>query len=614
MCQMEVIPGRPDINAPYMIGEIQSAIKRGIDIIVFPELAVSGYLIADKFEDTYFIEDILNFNRKIIESTSGNIVAIFGSIVSSPGKGEDGRQRIHNAAIVAQGGKQLGYVVKTLQPHYRYYDDDKHLFSARKIAEEMAELYRESDGKEGIENCSVHDLLKVFTPETSVGTIPIGIGICEDFWKDDYSLNPAGVLVEKGAQLLIAISASPWGWQKNRKRHQVIKNLIRGCKVPIVYVNNTGCQNNGDNIINFDGVSTVYNNRGEIVHEVKAYFQGSQDIVLGPGLKPLPAKLQNDTEELYRGIRSATKHMFDMFPEEKRNVVIGLSGGIDSATITALMVDILGPRKVHLINMPYEYSDPDVQNLAKKIAESLGANFKICPIKDIVDAICRQTGVEKGTAAHQNIQARCRMEILAAESQKVGGVFTCNGNKVEIAFGYGTIDGDMRGWLAPFGDLVKREVRQLARYLNNNIFKKEVIPQDCIDQIPSAELEKSQKDPFDYGYPSRRGYHDEWVRAVTEFRWNPEKFLELYMQNKLESELKLEAGTLAKIFKTSKDFIDDLERCWRLFNQSFFKRVQAPPIIVVSRRAFGRDLEESILSVHYTQRYLELKKNLSLVD
>ncbi|OGN08949.1 MAG: NAD(+) synthase [Candidatus Yanofskybacteria bacterium RIFCSPHIGHO2_02_FULL_41_11] len=619
LCQMRVIPGRPDINAEYIIREIKSAYERGSDIIIFPELCTSGYLIGDKFEDACFIDDIQGFNREIVESVPENLVVIFGSVVVSFGKGEDGRQRMHNAAIVAQGGRpfnslrgrQLGYTVKTLQPHYRYFDDDKHLFSARKIAEETAEIYRKTGGREGVENCSVHDLLKVYDLKTSIGLIKVGVGICEDLWKDDYALNPAAVLAEKGAQLLIAISASPWGWQKNRKRHQVIKNLTKEIQVPVVYVNNTGCQNNGDNIINFDGASTIYSDRGEIIYEVESYSPSTQNIVWGVGLKPVAEEApQDDTKELYLGIRTAVKDMLDAMPEEKRRVVIGLSGGVDSATMAALVADILGPERVYLINMPYEYSDPNVRNVAQKIASNLGINLKVSPIKGIVDAICEQTHVEKGTLAHQNVQARARMEILAAETQKLGGVFTCNANKTEIAFGYGTLDGDMRGWLVPFGDLVKREVRQLARYLNKEIYKREVIPQECIEQIPSAELEKDQKDPFDYGYPDKRGYHDEWVRAVTEFRWNPEKFLEMYLNGKLESELILEPGTLNRLFPTPKAFVEDLERCWQMFNRAFFKRVQSPPIIIVSRRAFGRDLEESMLSSHYTQHYLKIKEEL----
>ena len=610
LCQMNVVPGRPDINSAYIIKEIKAASDRGKDIVVFPELCVSGYLIADKFEDACFIEDVRYFNRKIIETTPDNLTVIFGSVVVSPGKGEDGRHRMHNAAIVAQGGKQLGYTVKTLQPHYRYFDDPKHFFSGRQIAEELAELYRKTEGKEGIENCSVHDLLKVYEIKTSRGAIPIGVVICEDIWKDDYALNPAGVLAEKGAELLIAISASPWGWQKNRKRHQIIKKLAGEIKMPIVYVNNTGCQNNGDNIINFDGASTVYNDNGDIVQEVEPYFSGTRDMIFGDGLRPLPDKPPEDTKELYLGIRTAVESMINAMPPQNRQVVIGLSGGVDSATVAALMVDILGPNRVHLINMPYEYSDPTIRSLAKKVAYNLGVPLEVCPIKEIADAISKQTGVKKGEFAHQNIQARCRMEILAAEAQKLGGVFTCNANKTEIAFGYGTLDGDMRGWLIPFGDLVKREVRQLAQYLNVEIFKREVIPQECIDQIPSAELENNQKDPFDYGYPAKRGYHDEWVRAVTEFRWNPEKFLDMYLKGKLEAELMLEPGTLDRLFPAPKDFVNDIEKCWRMFHHSFFKRVQAPPIIVASRRAFGRDLEESMLSPHYTQHYLELKKNI----
>src|SRR3989344_457320 len=348
ICQMKVVPGRPDINAAYIVKEIESASNRRIDIIVFPELCTSGYVIADKFEDAYFIKDVEFFNKKIVESVPSNITAIFGTIVTTPGKGEDGRHRMHNAAIIAQDSKQLGFVVKTLQPHYRYFDDDKHLFSARKIAEELAELNRQTNGKEGAANCSVHDLAKVYYLKTYAGTIPIGVGVCEDLWKDDYALNPAAILVEKGAKLLIAISASPWGWQKNRKRHQVVKKLAQENNVPIIYVNNTGCQNNGDNIINFDGASTVYNTDGDIVHEVESYFSGTKDIVFSDELKPISEKPQNDTRELYLGIRTAVKSMLNAIPEQKRHVVIGLSGGVVSAAIAGLLDVNFGPERVHL--------------------------------------------------------------------------------------------------------------------------------------------------------------------------------------------------------------------------------------------------------------------------
>ena len=285
LCQMAVVPGRPDINTAYIIKEIEAASRRGDDVLVFPELCVSGYVIADKFEDLWFVKDIQEFNKDIAGSVPDNLVVVFGTVVFDGQKGEDGRHRMHNAAVIAQGGKLLGYVVKTLQPHYRYFDDPKHFFSGRQVAEELAELYRKTNGKAGIENCSVHDLLKVFEIKTSIGVIPLGVSICEDIWKDDYVINPAGILADKGAKLIIAISASPWGWQKNRKRHQVIKDLIGGIKIPIIYVNNTGCQNNGDNIINFDGASTIYNDEGDIIYEVESYFSGTQTVIFGDDLQ-----------------------------------------------------------------------------------------------------------------------------------------------------------------------------------------------------------------------------------------------------------------------------------------------------------------------------------------
>ncbi len=592
LCQMKVTPGRPDLNANYLIEEIYAAHERQVDIIVFPEMCTTGYIVGDVFEDDFFIDDVLRWNKKIVEATRVGITAIFGSVTVSLGqKGEDGRQRKHNTAIVAQNGQILIQRPKTLQPDYRFFNDDKHFYSLRKIAA----------------GANLNDLLQPVLIQTGIGPIPIGVTVCEDMWHEDYGLNPIAVLVKNGAQLIINISASPWTWQKNRKRHQVIKDLLTECQVPFVYVNNTGSQNTGKNIIVFDGSSAIYNEKGEIILQIPAFDEKPFDFIFDVGYRALQPDFQNDTEELYNAMVCAAKSIVP--PDAK--VLVGLSGGIDSAVVCAHLVDVLGKERVIAVNMPMpSLNSQTTQDLARTVAENLGIEYQVIPIGEVVETICRATVVTKDTLAYENIQARVRKEILAAEAQKINGVFVCCSNKTEIAFGYGTLYGDIAGLYAPLGDLVKREVRQIADYLNRVRFKKEIIPQTCITQVPTAELALNQKDPFDYGGLERRGYHDEMIRAFTEFRKNPEWFLELYLKGRLEQELKLEAGTLNRLFPTVQEFVRDLRYWWTKFQQSFFKRVQCPPIPIFSRRAFGRDLEESLMVPHFTQRYRYLEEYL----
>src|SRR6185436_1063169 len=196
------------------------------------------------------------------------------------------------------------------------------------------------------------------------------------------------------------------------------------------------------------------------------------------------------------------------------------------------------------------------------------------------------------------IQARMRMEVLAALAQKpgeinglakTGGVFTANGNKVEWAFGYGTMYADIAGAIALLMDLVKREIYQLGDFLNRRVYRSDVIPRRIFERKPTAELARGQVDPFFYGSLEQRGYHDEWVRAVTEFRWDPDRFLEEYLAGRLEQSFLLEPGTLKALFPTGQEFVTRLEKDWSDFTTAYRKRMQAPPGPVFSRRGFGGD-------------------------
>jgi NAD+ synthase (glutamine-hydrolysing) len=429
-------------------------------------------------------------------------------------------------------------------------------------------------------------------------------------WHEDYPFNPTKSLVENGAEIVFNLSASPWTWQKNRKRHRVVKKLISKCQVPFVYVNNTGIQNIGKNIVVFDGGSAVYNRNGDIVLETVPYSSGWTDFSLSETMPVLTARNQSDTEELYLALKCAIMGFVETLPPSMRKIVIGLSGGIDSALVAALFVDILGAENVIAINMPTKYNSKITKSIARKIARNLGIKYKVRPIQKIVNAISKATEASEDSLAYENIQARARTEILAAEAQILERVFSANWNKIEAAFGYGTLYGDMAGFMAPIGDLIKREVYQLADYMNREVFGSEVIPKECFEIKPTAELKNDHPDPFDYGNLSRRGYHDEMIRAFVEFRRNPQWFLEQYDKGLLEEEFKLEKGTLDRLFPDVRYFIEDLERNWTRLHGSYFKRLQGPMIPIISKRAFGSDLRESILSAHFTQRYLELREEI----
>lgn len=610
LCQMKVAPGRPDLNADYICQEIRQAKEAGADIIVFPEMAVTGYLIGDLYEDISFIEDVQRCNEVIRLATSIGIVAIFGS-VEMPGRerrGEDGRMRIQNAVMIAQDGRWIGKTVKFLQPNYRIFDDDRHFYSLRKVREEYIELEAAKCGHYDQEDCDLDCYFNPFILDIGERLLTIGAIICEDMWHSDYHYNPAKVLAGNGAEIIFNLSASPWTWQKNRKRHRVVKDLLSECHVPLVYVNNTGIQNNGKNIIIFDGSSTVYDRQGERIYSVPAYQSGTFHFTMSDDADILMDEKQDDTTELYQAIKCAISEFIQNLPTSMRRVIIGLSGGIDSALSLALFTDILGPDNVIAVNMPSYFNSRQTRAIAKQMADNLGVRYEVRPIGEIVEAIAKTTGTKPDTPSFANIMARTRMEVLAAMAQDNDCVYIANWNKIEAAFGYGTLYGDMAGFMAPLGDLTKREVYQLAEYLNRTVFRREVIPQACFDLAPSAELKENQTDPFDYGHLRQRGYHDEMVRAFVEFRRNPEWFLSLYLDGNLEKELLLPPGRIKELFVRPADFVRDLERSWGLFFGSYFKRVQSAPIPIVSKRAFGYDLRESILSPHLTRRYLKLKE------
>jgi len=611
---MEVLPGRPRENTARMLADLRTAQADGIQLIVFPEMAVPGYLIGDEWERTSFLRECDDCSRELCAASNG-LVAIFGSVgIDWERHNEDGRVRKYNALFLAEDGALVGpaggpyeFVIKTLMPNYREFDDSRHFFDLRKLAQE--------------ERRPVEALT---TPvKTRLGLL--GCALCEDAWNTDYGLSPLEMLTRNGAQVLVNISCSPFTMNKNHKRNRVYSTHAHHLKRPLIYVNNVGIQNNGKTVFTFDGASCVYDTHGNQVACGRPFEDTclTLDIPVDPAAAfGTPVELRHDgVESIYGAISYGTRKFMDLCGVHK--VTVGVSGGIDSAVVAAVYGQLLKPTDLLLVNMPSRYNSSTTRSLAKGLAENLGAFYAEIPIEDSVkltqgqlhQLAIRGGGKKKGTLELsalilENIQARDRSSrILAAASAAFGGVFTCNANKSEATVGYTTLYGDLCGYLANLADLWKGEVYALGQHLNDSVYGRPVIPAGSFDVTPSAELSAAQNVDEGKGDPLVYPYHDllfkSWVESWD--RTTPEEILEWYAAGTLEQKLGY-PGKLSGLFTSAEAFVADLERWWNLYQgMAVAKRIQAPPVLAIKKRAFGFDHRESQMGPHYTKRYTELK-------
>ncbi len=623
--QMEVIPGRPDLNSRKILDMISEARTKNAQMVIFPEMAVPGYLLGDTWEQRAFLRDCENFGRQIVKATDG-ICVLFGNVGVDWDKiGDDGRVRKYNAFYVAQNGRLCGgdnfpypFRIKTLNPNYREFDDTRHFYSLRKLAGEM-----------GI---SVDELLSPVDIEMAGKRFKLGCILCEDGWSEEYAVKPISLINRKGpVDLFVNISTSPYTRGKNNKRNRVFSRQVSETGVPLVYVNNVGIQNNGKTVYTFDGCSTVYNGSGEIIDYCHPFSEEIKVVDMdldGRCMGQHPVKVPDDRgiDSIYKSLNYGIARF--LYSTGIQKVVIGVSGGIDSAVSACLYNKVLAPEQVLLVNMPSIYNSQTTKDLSTRLAHNLGCLYTIMPIQEAFEYTVKQIGetpisnlrdgsrfnLTVSSFVKENIQARDRSaRILAGTAAAFGGGFTCNANKSEMTVGYSTLYGDLAGFLAALADLWKHQVYELAEYLNEKIYCREVIPREMIDLVPSAELSFEQDIEQGKGDPLVYPYHDYLFRAFMEHwdRSTPEEILTWYSEDCLEEKIGCRAGLVKQLFPGPAEFIEDLERWWKLYlGMGVAKRIQAPPVLAVSRRAYGFDHREAQNKVHFTEQYLKLKSEI----
>ena len=498
------------------------------DLVVFPELSICGYPPEDLLFHGDMRKSVAEALNRIRSDTHG-----IGVLVGFPDYQDD---KIYNSSAVFADGNVLAHYRKRCLPNYAVFDEERY-FTA---------------GKEP----SVFNL----------NGVRIGLNICEDVWQQ----SPLAASRAAGAECIIAINGSPYEKTSQQNREAVAARRVRDVGVPLVYVNMVGGQ---DELV-FDGGTFVMSADGDVRFRAPSFEQGLYKLVLrasGSGVEPDPAEIAeplSDEASVYRALVTGTRDYVQKhgFP----GVVVGLSGGIDSALVASIACDAIGPDKVRAIMMPFRYTSTMSQEDAAEQSERMGFGYDVIPIAPIYDATVRQLepvfeGREPGVT-EENIQARCRGMLLMAVSNKTGRMLLTTGNKSEMAVGYATLYGDMAGGFAPIKDCSKSLVYRLARYRNS---LDEVIPERVITREPSAELRPGQKDS-----DSLPDYD----------------VLDPILEAFIEKDM-----TVDDIEASGYDR-DTVIRVLRMVKHNEYKRRQAPPGIRISGRAFGRDWRYPITS------------------
>jgi NAD+ synthase (glutamine-hydrolysing) len=554
LAQFDAIVGDLEGNTKRIIEGIDQARAAGVDVVAFPELAITGYPPEDLLLKTDFVEDNLSYLQEIAEATK-DIVAVVGFV--------DLEQDIYNAAGVLCEGQVAAVAHKVYLPNYGVFDEERYF--------------------------SAGDTLLVLR----LGDFLIGVNICEDIW---YPAGPTETQALFGAQLVINISSSPYDRRKGEARERMLATRAADSVASVAFCNLVGGQ---DELI-FDGGSAVFDERGQVIararqfqedllvadlnlegimrqrlrdprrrkerlgdlHEVEfVHLSSSTSEEAKPPMESRIEPRLEEEAEVYQALVLGTRDYVRKNGFKK--VVIGLSGGIDSSLTAAIASDALGPENVTAVAMPSRYSSADSVEDARRVAGNLGMALETVSIdgtfQAYLDMLAEQFEGTKSGVTEENIQARIRGNILMALSNKFGWMVLNTGNKSELATGYCTLYGDMAGGFAVIKDVPKGLVYKLARYRNG---LGEVIPTRVLEKAPSAELKPDQRDedalgPYAVLDPILHAYVEE-DRGVDEI-----------------VALGFDEETVRRVI--------------RMVDRAEYKRRQAAPGIKITPRAFGKD-------------------------
>ncbi len=518
------------------------AVALGAELVVYPELATTGYPPRDLLLRPRFIEENLAVRDRLAAACgkTGMIVGYVGRNEKRPGR------EVTNSVALLHEGRMTATRAKTLLPTYDVFDEDRYFEPAPENA------------------------------PFDFNNTTMGMTICEDVWNDEdywderrYRRNPAAELARAGAEILFNSSASPWHLGKNGARRSMLSQLAIKTRRPVIYCNLVG----GNDELIFDGGSMVFDPQGRLVAEGRRFEEDLLVVDLSTAAAAIDLPEPPDEELVFRALTLGLRDYLEKCGF--KSAVLGLSGGVDSAVTACLAVAALGAGRVQGISLPSQFSSPGSLDDARALARNLGIQYDVIPIQPPFLGVKEQLkGIFAGRpedTAEENIQARLRGVILMALSNKFGSLLLTTGNKSEVAVGYCTLYGDMCGGLAVIADVPKTLVYRVARWINR---EREVIPEASLTKPPSAELRPNQTDqdslpPYDV----------------------LDRILEDYVV-RLKTPTEIIAAGIPEAA---------VRRVVRLIDLSEYKRRQAAPGLKVTTKAFGMGRRIPI-----AQRYREL--------